>query len=68
MVALSPTKYLPGTLDKIEVMRRRASMNLPLFHPEDACLSRDLPSQRVVIQKVKGRYLVGKIEIHRVRS
>ena len=33
-----PTEALPGSPDKIEVLRLRASRRLPLFHPDDARL------------------------------
>lgn len=33
-----PTKYLPGTVQKLQIMQDRASNNLPIFHPDDAKL------------------------------
>jgi hypothetical protein len=36
----APTQALPGTPEKIAVLRERASMGLELWHPADALLSR----------------------------
>lgn len=30
------TDALPGSIEKIQVMRQRLALRLPLFHPEDA--------------------------------
>lgn len=32
---VTPTKSLPGTADKIDVLSERAALGLPLFHPFD---------------------------------
>jgi hypothetical protein len=31
------TKAMPGSREKLEVMARRLSQGLPLWHPEDQC-------------------------------
>ena len=33
---LKPTRALPGTLEKVEILEQRASRGQALWHPEDA--------------------------------
>jgi len=35
-----PTKHLPGTWDKVEVLAARVQAGEPLWHPEDAKLKK----------------------------
>ena len=37
-----PTAHRPGTPDKVEILRLRAGLGLPLFHSHDARKSEDL--------------------------
>lgn len=36
--AYQPTSFSPGSNDKIEVLRRRVELGLPLWHPQDNLL------------------------------
>lgn len=41
--AAQPTKALPGTAEKVRVLRDRASTRCPLFHPHDNYGNSDEP-------------------------
>lgn len=32
---IQPTAAVPGSIEKIKILRQRADINAPLFHPED---------------------------------
>jgi hypothetical protein len=66
---LTPTRALPGTRDKIEVMRKRASAGLPLFHPEDATFSSGMIRllDEVIGSRSSRSSKIGKIELRNSR-
>lgn len=62
---LEPTAALPGTRDKIEVMRKRATAGIPLFHPEDALFSHGVKRllDEIVVHHIGKSSKLGKVEI-----
>lgn len=47
-LASQPTQYVPGTVEKVVVLRQRLEQGLPLFLPEDGHAARR--DQRVVAE------------------
>lgn len=41
-----PTKYMPGSPEKIKVLEQRAQNKQPLFHPDDGKASNDAELMR----------------------
>lgn len=64
---LKPTTALPGTSDKIEVMRKRAAQGVPLFHLGDALFTDSTIKllDELLVRKCCARYPVGPIKVFR---
>lgn len=53
-MAARPTKYLPGSKEKVAVLCLRAALSLPLFNPADAKLPRRARAGRAPLLPAEG--------------